>query len=374
MILYIKNEGDRVMEIKYYVQEYARKRVESILPVPNNYHLRGDFGSKFISDFSALTELLKEIYMDVIKSPCSYKCDLYPLDQEPRGKGTDNESNNSLDRIVKCLKTLCDCGEIKGNTLKIDGREFKKQIKRIKNYSTIIEKLKDFGFCFPENIFDKNTENFFVQNTNKPDIINTIKIYMNCWNEVLNDEYLKHEIKKNGYGCIAYYYDFFLFDYKVTANPQELNELQSVQDDCYIWDSERKNVYIKFYEISKEYPTIHFAKGNYFIGKKRICTFRYDNSQRFLKMKLKNPGKYITVIEKLPEYLQECFSKKAIQCSRCGCLGNNPDTCNNKIHWNFKGNDYIGCSMDSFYFNDIKVKDIQYLFTLLEYDYNIEKK
>ena len=359
------------MENKYYVQAYAKKRIDSILPVPNNYPLRGDFGEKFISDFSALTKILKAIYADVIENPDAYKCDLYPLDQEPRGKGTDNESNSSLDRIVKCLQTLCDCGEIKANTLKVSAEQYKKQIKKIKGYSAIIEKLKDFGFCFQETIFDKNVECFLVQYTKKPNIVTTLKIYMNCWNEVLNDEYLKNEIKKNGYGCIAYYFDYYLFDYKVTANLKELDQMQSAKDDCYTWDAERRNAYLKFYEYSKKYPAIRFAKGNYFVGNKRICTFRYDDSHKFLKMKLKNPEKYMAEIEKMPEYLQECFSKKAKKCTGCGCLGNNPDACNNRIYWKFRNKEYIGCSMESFYFNDIKDKDIPYLFTLLKYEYKI---
>jgi len=355
------------MEYKYYIQEYAKKRVDNILPVPSDYSLKGNFGSNFISNFSELTELLKGIYKDVIKNPDAYKCDLYPLDQEPRGKqGIDNESNTSLDRIVKCLRTLCDCGELKGKKLKVNVTQFKKQIKKVKDYSAIMEKMKVFGFQFQETN-DKN----IIKNINNPNIIPTMKIYMNCWNDVLNDEYLKSEIKKNGYGCIAYYYDFYLFDYKVTANPRKLDELQAVKDDCYTWDKDKKNTYIKFYEYSKKYSAIHFTKGNYFIGKKRICTF-YDCSGNFMKLKLKKLLNYMTEIEKLPENLQECFSEKASKCTRCGCLGNNPDTCSNKIIWNFNGKKYIGCSMGSFYFNNIKEKDIPLLFKLLEYEYKIK--
>ncbi len=362
-----------IMLYKYYVQEYAKKRVDNILPVPDNFPLRGDYGPDFISDFSVLTEILKKIYEDVIVNPAAYECDLYPLDKEARGRGSDNESNSSLDRIVKCLRTLCDCGEIENNTLKVNAKHFKKQIKKVKSYPAVLEKLNDFGFCFQDIIFDKKVEYFFIQYPDKPNIIKVLKIYMDCWNAVLNDEYLKNEIKKNGYGCIAYYYDYYLFDYKVTANPKELDPMQLIKDNCYAWDAERKNAYINFYEHSKKYPAIRFSEGNYFIRKKRICTFRYDERREFLKLKLKNPDKYISEIEKLPDYLQACFSKAAKKCWGCGCLGNKPETCNNRIYWKFDGTDYIGCSMDSFYFNDIKDKDISRLFTLLEYEYGIQK-
>jgi hypothetical protein len=95
----------------YYVQEYAKNRAESILPVP----IRGDFDQSFISDFSTLTKILKKICEDVIENSAAYGCDLYPLDQERREKDVGNETNINLDRIVKCLRTHCDCGKIKNN-------------------------------------------------------------------------------------------------------------------------------------------------------------------------------------------------------------------------------------------------------------------
>lgn len=173
-----------------------KKRADSILPVPENYPLRGDFGLNFFSDFSELTKILKKIYVDVTENPAAYECDLYPLNKEARGRGVDNESNSSLDRIVKCLRILCDCGEIKNHTLKVKAEIFNKQIKKVKNYSAIIKKLKDFGFFYQGNIFDKKVESFFVIYPDRPYIINVLKTYIDCWNDVLNDEYLKNEIKK----------------------------------------------------------------------------------------------------------------------------------------------------------------------------------
>lgn len=363
------------MDFVYYVQEYAKKRAESILPVPERYPLRGNFGVDFYSSFSELTTILKKIYLDVSENPAAYECELYPLDDEPRGKDcADNESNLSLDRIVKCLRVLCDCGEIEDNTLKVKTEHFKKQIKKVKKSSAIIDNLKDFGFLFQGDIFDKDTHHFYLSYPAKPNIINVLKIYMDCWNDVINDEYLKGEIKKYGYGWIAGYYDFYLLDYKATANPQELNPMQTVKDRCYALDKDSADIYINFYEYSKKYPTIHFF-GDYFIGKKRIAIFRYSDKIGFLKLKLKlkNPDKYIPEIEKLPERLQACFSDKVIKCSRCGCLGNNPETCNNRILWTLKNVDYIGCSMQSFYFSDIKNEDIPRLFTLIECEYSIKK-
>lgn len=361
------------MEYKYYVQEYAKKRADNILPVPDYFPLRGDFGSDFIPDFSELTKILKKIYIDISKNPAGYECELYPVNEKIRGKGVDNESNLSLDRIVKCLRILCDCGKINNNnTLSVKADNFNKQIKKVKNHSAIIEKLKDFGFFFQDDIFNKNIDYFLISYPDKPNIMNVLKIYMNCWNDVLNDDYLKSEIKRNGYGCIAYYYNYYLFDYKATANPKELDSMQLIKDISYTWDEESRKAYISFYEYSKKYPEIRFSDGSYYIGKKRICTFHYDNIRVFLKLKLKNPEKYTNEIEKLPEYLQLCFSKAARKCRNCGCLGNNPDICNNRIYWKLYGVDYIGCSMESFYFHNIKNEDISHLFKLLECEYNIK--
>ncbi|WMJ87399.1 hypothetical protein [Anaerocolumna sp. MB42-C2] len=360
------------MEFKYYVQEYAKKRADSILPVPKNYPLRGDFKPNFYSDFSELTELLKRIYIDVAENPAAYGCDLYPLDNEMRGKGVDNESNLSLDRTVKYLRTLCDCAEIENHTLKVKTELFKKQVKKIKRHFAIAEKLKAFNFCFQES--EDNTY-LLISYPNKPTIIDVLKIYMDCWNEVLNDEYIKSEIKKNGYGCIAYYYNFYLFDYKTTANPKKLEPMQIIKDDTYTWDERCQQTYISFYEYSKKYPTIRSYGRDYYIGKKRIGTLRYDANHEFLnlKLKLKNPDKYISEIEKLPENLQSCFSNDVKKCWGCGCLGNNPDMCSNRIYWKFSSVEYIGCSMESFYFNGIKSEDIPRLFSLLEYEYSIKK-
>lgn len=360
------------MEYKYYVQKYAKNRAKSILPVPENYPLRGDFGPGFISDFSELTEILKKIYVDVSETPDAYECVLYPLNQEARGKGADNDSNLSLDRIVKCLRILCDCGEIQNNALCIKAADFNKQIKKVKNYSAVIEKLKYSGFVFQGNIFEKNTENFLVTYPDRGNIINVLKIYMDCWNDVLNDDYIKNEIKRNGYGCIAYYYGYYLFDYKVTANPRELSAAQLIKDESFTWDNESKEIFLSFYEHSKEYPEIRFSGGGYYIGKKRVCIFRYDNNEVFLKIKLKNPEKYINEIEKLPEHLLSCFSKNAKKCRNCGCLGKAPESCSNRIYWKINGVDYIGCSIESFYFNDVKSKDIPCLFKLLECEYGIK--
>lgn len=360
------------MGYKYYVQEYAKKRADSILPVPESYPLRGNFKPNFYSDFSELTKLLKRIYIDVAANPDTYGCDLYPLENEMRGKGVDNQSNLSLNRIVNLLRTLCDCAEIENHTLKVNTELFKKQSKKIKNYSAIVDKLIDFGFYFQES---KNNIYLTITYPDRPNIINVLKIYMDCWNEVLNDEYIKSEIKKNGYGYIAGYYNFYSFDYKTTANPKELESLQIIKDDAFTWDEVCKQTYIDFFEYSKQYPAIHFFGRDYYIGKKRIGTLRYDEKYEFLnlKLKLKNPDKYISEIEKLPEHLQTCFSKDVKICWGCGCLGNNPDTCSIRIYWRFNSIDYIGCSMECFYFNDIKSEDIPQLFSLLEYEYNIKK-
>ncbi|MCL2672002.1 MAG: hypothetical protein FWF10_08195 [Clostridiales bacterium] len=356
------------MDHKYYVQAYAKKRVDAILPVPDAYPLRGEFGAGFVSEFSALTALLKRIYADAAAYPGAYACELYPLDSAPRGRGVDNESNGSLDRIVKCLRVLCDCGETEDGVLRVRARAFKKQIKKVKNHTAILEKLEEFGFCFAL----ESADCLSLAYPDRPGIIAALKIYMDCWNDVLHDEYIKSEIKRNGYGCIAYYYDYYLFDYKVTADPGELDPAQAVKDDSFTWDAERKNTYINFYEYAKKYPAIRFSNGDYYIGKKRVCTFRYDDRREFLKLKLRNPGKYIAEIERLTAHLQTCFSGAARKCSRCGCLGNDPDACNNRICWRLDGVDYVGCSMDSFYFNDIKTEDIPRLFALLACEYDIK--
>lgn len=363
----------KLMEYSYYVQAYAKQRADSILPVPEDYPLRGAFGPQFIPDFSELTKILKAIYTDAAENPAAYQCDLYPLNMEARGAGVDNESNAGLDRIVKCMRTLCDCGEMMDNALKVNADAFNRQIKKVKKYTAVIEKLKDFGFVYQGDMFDKNAGHFFVTYPGRPHIIHALKTYMACWNDVLKDEYLKSEIKKNGYGCIAYYYGFYLFDYKVTANPKALDPLYSVKDACYTWDKESQNAYMRFYECSKQYPAIHFFDGGYYIGKKRISTFRYHDRQVFLKLKLKNPNDYISQIESLPGHLRACFSDKARKCRGCGCLGNKPDTCGNRIYWTLGGVDYIGCSMESFYFNGIKDEDMPGLFALLEHEYGIQK-
>ena len=236
-----------------------------------------------------------------------------------------------------------------------------------------MEKLNGFGFSYQESIFDKNTKYFYVSYPQKPYIIGIIKIYMNCWNDVLVDEYLKSEIKRNGYGCLPYYFDFYLFDYKVTANPQELKPLQIIKDKSYFCNKDRVDFYLAFYEYSKKYSAIRFSDGNYYIKKNRVVIFWYNDRQGLLKLKLKNPNKYITALENLPKNLQECFSNKAIKCHRCGCLGNNPDICNNRILWKLNDIDYIGCSMDNFYLHDIKIEDIPHIFSLLEHEYGLKK-
>jgi len=252
--------------------------------------------------------------------------------------------------------------------LRVRARAFQKQIKKVKSHTAILERLEEFGFCFalgPAGCLS-------VTYPDRPGIIAALKIYMDCWNDVLRDEYIKSEIKRNGYGCIAYHYDFYLFDYKVTADPAALDPMLSARDFCYAWDAERKDAYLRFYEYAQKYPAIRFSKGDYYIGKKRVCTFRHDDRCEFLKLKLRNPGKYIAEIERLPGHLQACFSGAARKCSRCACLGNDPDTCNNRICWRLNGVDYVGCSMESFYFNDIEAEDIPRLFALLACEYDIK--
>ena len=370
------------IEYKYHCQHQAEAFARSILTVPEDYPLHAALPKNFQLHFSELCDLAKDIYMDMAKQPESYG--LMLVDIESKDHNLVRDGYRTIHRFVDTLSNLSNCSELKNHQLIVDAEEFKKAIKKgtglvsgsVPKYELIFSCLVDFGFTisdFEGRPFGKKVECFIVGYPDCPEMMDTIKIYCECWNELKSKRREEVRIWPQ-----EYHHHYYRFDYKITADRDKIPMLQWINDEAdYLgYSPEQKKFSVLFYKYSLQYKDVKFD-GDYTYKSKRIARIWQSGYiamgewEFLLHIKLKDMNKYMSEIDVMPESIKIPMMKDS--CRYCGFQGATADHCKFRIHWTFNELSHIGCSHACFYFYSFDVTLIPYYWKLLELEYSLKK-
>lgn len=370
------------IEYKYHCQHQAEAFAQSILTVPEDYPLHAGLPKDFQVHFSELCDLAKEIYMDMAKQPENYG--LMLVDIESKDHNLVRDGYRTVHRLVDTLSNLSNCGKLNNHQLIVDAEEFKKALKKgtghvsgpVPKYELIFSRLVDFGFSisdFEGKPFGKKVESFIVEYPDSPEIMDAIKSYYECWNELKN--------KREGEVKIwpkEYHHHYYRFDYKITADRDKIPMLQWISDEADFsrYSPKQKNFSLLFYKYSLQYKDVKFD-GDYNYKSKRIariCQSGYTamgELKFLLHIRLKDMNRYMTEIDGMPESIKNLMKKDS--CRHCGFQGATVEYCKFRVHWTLNEQSHIGCAHECFYSDCFDVTLIPYYWKLLELEYSLRK-
>ena len=363
------------MEHTYHCQYQAELFAKAIIPVPTDYPLRDELPEDFRAHFTLLSELAKDMYMDMAKRPGSYGLMLINIDS--KDPNLIRKANNTIHRFVNTLSGLTQCGEVQNHQLIVTASTFKNILKKgqgtvinpVPKYELILSRLIDFGFVisdFNGKPFGKNIESFTIEYPDYPDMIDTIKTYFDCWDALKRD-----------HSSIPVWQEFgnqnYRFDYKITAKCDEIPIRQWIIDkfSAFSCPTEIIDFYIEFYEYSQRYKGVEF-NGDYNYKSKRIARdLLISRGEYSLSLILRNIDKCIAKIESMPDSAKEPFTKSS--CRHCGFQGATDEYCKYRRSWTLGGIPYEADAHAGFHFKDFDLARVSDYWQLLELDYGLKK-
>ena len=362
------------MEYKYHCQPQAEEFARQIIPVPIDYPLRDGLPDEYRTNFAKLCEIAKEMYLDMAKRPEEYGLKL--IDISVQDRHAIRAAQNKIHRLGDTLLRLCQSGKLENHQLIVSAELFRNAIKQaqgavsnsVPKYELILSRLTDFGFAisdFTGKPFDKKVESFTIEYPDDPEIIDTIKIYYDCWDILKNDH--DNVIMWN-----EFHHNFYRFDYKVTADHNKISGTQWIHDNAlrHNYPPEVAEFYIAFHEYSLRYKGIKFD-GDYNYKSKRIARDLYMGlGVTNLSLIIKDMDKYIGEIEVMPESVKKPFTKSS--CNYCGFQGATVEHCKFRRKWTLEGSAHDACAFFGFQFNDFDVELVPYYWRLLELEFGLK--
>ena len=363
------------MEYKYHCQPQAEEFARQIIPVPMDYPLRDGLSGDFREHFAMLCELAKEIYLDMAKRPEDYGLKL--IDIESQDNKAIRAAKNTIHRLVDTLLRLCQCGRVENHQLIVSAESFRSAIKNaqgavsnaVPKYELILSRLTDFGFVisdFTGKPFGKTVGSFTIEYPDTPEMIDTIKTYCDCWDELKND-----------HGSVImwneFHHSFYRFDYKVTADHVKLSVPQWLHDKAlrFAYPPDVDRFYIAFHEYSLRYKDLRFD-GDYNYKSKRIARdLQTGLGEYTLSLILKDMDKYIEKIEVMPDSVKKPFTKSS--CNYCGFQGATREHCKFRRNWTLEGVSHDACAFYGFQFDDFDLARVPDYWRLLELEYGLKK-
>ena len=366
-----KNPGQA--PYRYHIQHQAEDFVRAILPVPEDYPLRAGLPEDFRPRMGRLCALAKGMYLDMAKQPEAYG--LMLVDIESQEHNLIRKARNTLHRLLDTLRRLSQCGEVQNHRLVVPAAAFREAIKAkirgevsnpVSRYELVLSRLVDFGFVISDFIgkpIDKSMEFFTIEYPDDPEIIDTIKIYCDCWDALRVD-----------HSAVKVWSDlgFVLFDYKVTADQSALTYQQWLRDEAlrHGYSDAVRDFYIAFYEYSLRYKGVTYD-GDYNYKSKRIAR----NLQRglgkcSLSLILKDMDRYISKIETMADSVKEQFRRSS--CNHCGFQGATEAHCKFRRNWTFEGVAHDACAFYGFQFDDFGLARVPAYWRLLELEYGLK--
>ena len=156
---------------KYCCQNTAQNSLDHIISVPDDFNvnpkcLNGLSKQDFIAGLKLLTDIVKNMYSDMIKNPAEYVLpmveDIVYSPFNPKAA----DSQHSANRLITILYILAHTGELTGEGIKTDKKTFSEMCKakrpvyfKVSNYKMILQKLCDFGFTYDDYLLSYPDDN-----------------------------------------------------------------------------------------------------------------------------------------------------------------------------------------------------------------------
>ncbi|MDF2686208.1 MAG: hypothetical protein K0S55_1389 [Clostridia bacterium] len=350
---------------EYCCQNSVQQILDFMIPIPEFFKVDGKYlydcdEYEFISGFKNLSDIISDIYKDIIKSPDEYGFSLIPDIDYSIFNPKANQSSNYARSLMSLLKIIGRTGELINGELTVSLDFYNSIIRTLKpkykipKPNMIIKKLFNFGFFisdFNGKNFNKDIKQFVISYPDNPIVIKALK------------GYTMTEVSKFG---------FFSLHYYLVSSPDKLPYNQnSITFGEYLkksgkeffneFDRCMQNAgYTCLCDKSYEYVLAYFKDvKDYYI----IRLFPYDNMLE-MKMRLKNVGNYIDYIETLPPHIKEIFmtAPSVNKDTNYNYNDNNHDN----IEWFLNGKQYYIPAYD-FTFNtkDPMIKDIPYYLEII---------
>jgi len=341
------------------VGQEIKQFADSILVMPE-FPVRKDLPKEYPLHFSKLCALMKEIYSDIAKDP--EQCGV-----------------NSARKLFDFFSCLAKSGVVKNQQLVVCADSFKKEVKKAQNmgsspitkYELIISKLTDLGFVFTPfsgKAFGKDVTEFSVEYPDYPLIMETLKQFYDCWEDIRKD---MKEKKGDYVFWNANHHDAYRFYYLVVADPAKVPALQRISDLAHLRNAPANIAEFQkaFYEYSQRYDTIRY-EGHYNYKSKLVIFnpgFWGLTQAESFRMKIRKMSSYASEIEKMPKAISEVFAKDYQYCQGCD------ENCTHRVFWAYKGEERKGCANICFTFNNFDLSLIPHYWRLIELEFGISQ-
>lgn len=317
---------------KYCCQNTIQNFHDHIIPVSDSLEVNSaclyDISRQdFINGLKELTEVIKSVYTDMIKSPSDYGLPLVDdIEYSPfNPKAAD--SGNSAHRLIALLNTFARNGELTGSELRVDNKKLTEKLKKLKsihkvtNSKMIFKKLCDFGFIYDNSVLS------YPDNNN---VIPALYGYMQ--NVTLNHE-------------AVFSLNCFLAAQNPPAHQAVFAEyLSGTEQEFY----KQLNKFMdnEGFVISNVsgYRSFSFSLEYWIDSKdeKRIARFYSDYGKLIVCLKLHNSGCYDYYTEMLPNNIKQMFRKES-SCRFC------KEPCKIRLYRTFEGVEYTDCGYGNWF-------------------------
>lgn len=327
----------------YCCQNTAQNYLDHITPVPDDFKVDPDclYGinkGDFIEGLKKLTDIIKEIYSDMIQNPAEYGLPLVEdIEYKPFNPKA-AESKGSASRLISTLKALVQCGELCGGEIIVNKKLFSELCKtkeyKVSNSSMIFKKLNDFGFAvgsFNGKVFDKNSDAFSFSYLDDNSIAPVLYGFM------------KNKPLKDPLFSLNYYWAI-----KQEDRPADNHQMIFAE---YLSGDERRffKLFVECME-NEGFVTGSAADYKYFSieyvidakKEKRIARCHSDYGRLKIRLQLHKSDSYIEYIENLPERIKQMFRKEST-CRSCR------DNCWLPLKRTFEGITYIDCGYGNYF-------------------------
>lgn len=341
-------KGTIMKKHQYCCQNTAQNYLEHIIPVPDDFNinpacLNGIGKQEFIAGLRALTDILRNIYADMIQNPSEYGFplvdDIVYSPHNPKAA----ESQYAPFRVITILYILTHTGELSDDGIIVNKQAFSEMCKakrpvyfKLSNTKMIFQKLHDFGFTF---------DNYVLSYPDNNNVIRALYGYMK------NTALKQHAILSLNYYLAISPVDLPA-DFKQTIFAKYLS---GIERELYIW---LNDTYIKsgFYCSGGDFDIAYHVNAK---EKKRALRCMSQNGNLTIECKLYHIGDYSEIIEKMHERYKRVFGNVK-DCSIENCLYKR-ESCVCRVDYTIDGQFYKACTFERFFsFNGFQPEDIEF--------------
>lgn len=386
-------KGAEVVEYTYHSQYHALECAAAIPPVPEDYPVNPSLPEGFREDFSALCDYGRRMYRHMAEEPARYELD--PMDAHDLNHGRLNWgpvrlARESTRRAVHALYAAAWAATLRDGAFHVDGPLFRAQAKeqKLTRAGEVLEALRDTGLILSG--YSPRCEAFTLSCPGSPGMLRALKGYCELRMPVLKqEEWIKADIGE-------FKDQFYLFDYKYTADLPALDERYWLNDQVRLLDEKARAFVRAFYDAMGAFAKVRYA-GDFFVGKKCIAKLRYEDDAWKHRIDSYTVPEYREIIfgamkiyfalilpmritgdpnrfQTLPEHVAAHMIAK--KCQNCEAFASqkakNGGVCPHTVNFNYGGNAHRSCSYFCYHFENPDIVDLPAYIELMRKEFKLK--